>query len=125
MGGGGGRIAKHMGETPENVSKFSFLKSLQMHEILKIDHVYGKLIHSYNYSAGHPPRPFSSYHTALVLLIHVTAYGVSNMDTVKSHFKAMGLYNFRRGFGWAYKRGGSLYPVGLISGIKKSFRTRR
>ena len=99
-----------MGETPENVSKFSFLKSLQMHEILKIDHVYGKLIHSYNYSAGHPPpQPFSSYHTALVLLIHVTAYGVSNMDTVKSHFKAMGLYNFRRGFGWAYKRGGGAY----------------
>ena len=58
---------------------------------------------------GTPPRPFSSYHTALVLLIHVTAYGVSNMDTVKSHFKAMGLYNFRRGFGWAYKRGGGAY----------------
>ena len=27
-------------------------------------------------------------------------------DTVKSHFKALGLYNFKRGFGWAYKRGG-------------------
>ena len=36
--------------------------------------------------------------------------------TVKSHFKALGLYNFIRGFGWAYKWGG-LYPDGLISGI--------
>ena len=43
--------------------------------------------------------------------------------TVKSHFKALGLYNFIRGFGWAYKRGGGgLYPGGLISGIKKMFR---
>ena len=25
--------------------------------------------------------------------------------TVKSHFKALGLYNFIRGFGWTYKRG--------------------
>ena len=25
--------------------------------------------------------------------------------TVKSHFKALGLYIFTRGFGWAYKRG--------------------
>ena len=41
--------------------------------------------------------------------------------TVKSHFKALGLYNFIRGFGWAYKRGGGggLDPGGLISGIKK------
>ena len=35
--------------------------------------------------------------------------------TVKSHFKALGLYSFKRGFGWAYKRGG-LYPGGLING---------
>ena len=34
-----------------------------------------------------------------------------NNNTVKSHFKALGFYNFKRGFGWAYKRGG-----GLISG---------
>ena len=27
------------------------------------------------------------------------------LTTVKSHFKALGLYNFIRGFGWAYKRG--------------------
>ena len=45
--------------------------------------------------------------------------------TVKSHFKALGLYNFKRGFCWpinggAYIRGG-LYPGGLISGIKKLF----
>ena len=39
--------------------------------------------------------------------------------TVKSHFKALGLYNFKRSFGWAYKR---LYPGGLISGIKETFR---
>ena len=43
---------------------------------------------------------------------------------VKSHFKTLGLYNFKRGFGWAYKRGGGgLYPGGLISGIKKMFGT--
>ena len=34
--------------------------------------------------------------------------------TVKSHFKALGLYNFQGGFGWAYKRGGGSYiRVGL------------
>ena len=46
-----------------------------------------------------------------------------NNNTVKSHFKALGLYNFIRGFGWAYKEGGGggggLYPGGLISRIKK------
>ena len=31
------------------------------------------------------------------------------MHTIKSHFKALGLYNFIRGFGWAYNGG-------LISG---------
>ena len=36
---------------------------------------------------------------------------VNMSTTVKSHFKALGLYNFKRGFRWAYKRGG-----GLISG---------
>ena len=30
-------------------------------------------------------------------------------NTVKSHFKALGLYNFIKGLGWAYKRG-DLYP---------------
>ena len=35
-------------------------------------------------------------------------------DALKSHFKALGLYNFIRGFGWAYKRGGGAYIwVGL------------
>ena len=44
-------------------------------------------------------------------------------DTVKSHFKALGLYNLKRVFGWAYERGGGgLYPGGLISGIEKMFR---
>ena len=40
-----------------------------------------------------------------------------NMSTaVKSHFKTLGLYNFKRGFRWAYKwgRGGGGYiQVGL------------
>ena len=45
-----------------------------------------------------------------------------NMSTaVKSHFKTLGLYNFKRGLGWAYKRGGGVCPGGLISGIKKMF----
>ena len=47
-----------------------------------------------------------------------------SMSAVKSHFNALGLYNFIRGFGWAYKRGGG---GGLISGWaykrnKKKFR---
>ena len=40
--------------------------------------------------------------------------------TLKFLIKALGLYNFIRGFGWAYKHGGEgggLYPGGLISGI--------
>ena len=47
-----------------------------------------------------------------------------SLNTVKSHFKALGLYNFKRGFGWVYKRGGGggLYPGGLISRIKKMCR---
>ena len=32
-----------------------------------------------------------------------------------------GLIQLRKGFGWTYKRRG-LYPGGLISGIKKTFR---
>ena len=35
------------------------------------------------------------------------------INTVKSHFKAQGLYNFIKGFEWAYKRGEG---GGLISG---------
>ena len=38
-------------------------------------------------------------------------------NTIKSHIKALGLYNFIRGVGWAYKRGG-LILGGDISGIK-------
>ena len=41
--------------------------------------------------------------------------------TVKSHVKALGFYNFIRGFGWACTRGG-LYPGGHISRIKNMFR---
>ena len=36
---------------------------------------------------------------------------VNSPYTVKSHVKALSLYNFIRGFGWAYKRG-SLYRGG-------------
>ena len=52
---------------------------------------------------------------------------VNMSTTVNSYFKALGLYNFKRGFGWAYKRGGGggLYPVELINGIKKCMGTRR
>ena len=41
-------------------------------------------------------------------------------NTIKSHIKALGLYNFIRGVGWAYKRGGGggLILGGDISGIK-------
>ena len=46
---------------------------------------------------------------------------VNMSTTVNSYFKALGLYNFKRGFGWAYKGGGGLYPVELINGIKKMF----
>ena len=40
-----------------------------------------------------------SYVNKLSFLIYV-------LCIVKSHFKALGLYNFKRGFGWAYKRVG-------------------
>ena len=46
-------------------------------------------------------------------------------DIVKSYFKALGLYNFIMGFGWAYKWGGGeggLYLGGLISRMKKIVR---
>ena len=54
----------------------------------------------------------------ILLLVFINTLLFQN--TIKSHFKALGLYNFKGGFGWAYKRGG-LYPGGLISGIKKMF----
>ena len=45
--------------------------------------------------------------------------------TVKSHFKALGFYNFKRGFGRAYNyKTGGLYPGELISGIKKNVSER-
>ena len=48
-----------------------------------------------------------------------------NSNTVKSHFKALGLYNFKRGLGGLINGGGGLYPGRLISGIKKYFGTTR
>ena len=50
---------------------------------------------------------------------------VNMSTTVNSYFKALGLNNFKRGFGWTYKRGGGLYPVELINGIKKNVWERR
>ena len=34
-------------------------------------------------------------------------YDSTKVYTVKSHFKALGLYNIVSGFGWAYKWGGA------------------
>ena len=51
-----------------------------------------------------------------------------NMSTaVKSHFKTLGLYNFKGVFGGLINGGGGggLYPGGLISEIKKCFGTTR
>ena len=59
-----------------------------------------------------------------VVSCHVMSCHVMSCNTVKSHLKALGLYNFIRGFGWAYKRGG-LYPGGLISGIEKNVTERQ
>ena len=52
---------------------------------------------------------------------HVRMYKKKRSHTVKSHFKAVRLCNFIRGFGWAYKRGrlvsGWAYKRGgLVSG---------
>ena len=57
----------------------------------------------------------------IIIIVNVLVFG--SMSAIKSYFNALGLYNFIRGFGWAYKRGGGggLYPGGLTSGIKKSF----
>ena len=46
-------------------------------------------------------------------------------NTVKSHIKALGLYNFIRDFGWANKRGGGAYIRGLYKRNKKCFVTTR
>ena len=53
----------------------------------------------------------SRYYHSNRCLYPTTTYFWFSYITVKSHFKALGLYNFKRGFGWAYKRGG-----GAISG---------
>ena len=41
-----------------------------------------------------------------------TQHFIFSFNTVKSHFKALSLYNFIRGFGWADKRGAYI-RVGL------------
>ena len=43
---------------------------------------------------------------------HNACLGCIVRNTVKSHFKALGLYNFKRGFRRAYKRGAYI-RVGL------------
>ena len=44
------------------------------------------------------------------------------LNTVKSHVKALGFYNFIRGFGWAYKRGAYIGGGGgHTSGMEKMF----
>ena len=47
----------------------------------------------------------------------VKSIDVNMSAAVKSHFKTLGLHNFKRAFGWANKRGGwglegGLYPGG-------------
>ena len=64
------------------------------------------------------------YKTLFFLISNLTFQLYS--PTVKSHFKTQGLYNFIRGLGCAYKRGGGAYiRTGLISEIKKCFGTTR
>ena len=64
-------------------------------------------------------KVFISPRTSRIVCLYIIAVILVGMgdaltsSTVKSHFKAMGLYNFIRGFGWACKRGGG---EGLISG---------
>ena len=55
--------------------------------------------------------------TFMGLLFRLAWSGIL-VSTKKSHFKTLNLYNFKRDFVWAYRRGGGLYPGGLISGIK-------
>ena len=58
-------------------------------------------------------RTLSSFSVKCAFRLPVWIEACIYIHTVKSHFKALGLYNFKRGFGWAYKRGGG---GGLISG---------
>ena len=61
-----------------------------------------------------------SFINVINIIIIVNVLGFGSMSAVKSHFNALGLYNFIRGFG-VLINGGGLYPGGLTSGIKKSF----
>ena len=49
------------------------------------------------------------------MYINYCSHNQPTYSNVKSHFKALGLYNFKRGFGWACKWVG-LYSGGLING---------
>ena len=82
----------------------------------------------------HSQRPHCASLSPHVSFIHSTyLHGIifvtPSGNILKSHFKAQGLYNFIRGFGWvingrAYKQGGGLYPNVLIS-RKKNVSERR
>ena len=54
-------------------------------------------------------------------LVHILVE-VAKCGTVKSHFKALGLYNFKKGFGWSYKPGGELISGWAYKRNKKMFR---
>ena len=77
LGGGQPGRAKPMGvrgKKPCKLLKFSFLKSLQMHPILKLAHIYGDLIYYYFFlsisrkllGGGGPPGPSPSYGTGFI-----------------------------------------------------------
>ena len=58
-----------------------------------------------------------------ISICSTTAYkkrGVPHVQTVKSYFKACGLYKFAEGFGWAYQRGesGNISRGGTYKQIK-------
>ena len=55
------------------------------------------------------------------MALNFNEYMFLNGYTVKSHFKALGLYNFIRGFGWAYKRGGVISGWAYRWNKKKMF----
>ena len=46
------------------------------------------------------------------------------MVSVNSHVKTLSLYNFIRGFEWAYKRGGGLISGGAYKWDKKNSKQR-
>ena len=68
---------------------------------------------------------FCNFYTRpLSVKIYQLANCHDKITTVKSHIKALGLYNFKSGFGWAYKR--EAYVRGVrINILKKNVTERR